>query len=271
MMTPAATTTQGAELKGRKFYWHQISPTGAVIPLHHRYDPTLHADVARQFAHPKLFALNAGTEFSGAIQFDNLTHAELGALLYALRGDGTYEHAIKIGKGKPRGFGQRPSLGREHLTIEEPSTYYGRLDEEQGTADHKAALGDYVDKFKKWTLRKAGQPCTEVTAFSNLDHIMDYDCLHNWSIAAPRYYPINFSDYSWLPASNNGAGETHSQPPARNASGSQQAGVPQLHETSPPFASCSGFLRCTDQPRPMGWLSVSGYALVFRRVHQCLL
>jgi hypothetical protein len=178
---------------------------------------------------PPLYALRAGTRFTGRIYFDNLTGEELGALLYAIEGDRRYDHAIKIGKGKPRGLGSM-RLRVTRITVLVSRERYRSLVEFSAPEklEGEQALSfkrERLKAFEVWALQKAGRTQGPL---SSLPHIQDYDALHNWKCAAPRYYPINFSAYSWLPRDNDAAGEPRSgkRPPAMRRA-RQKRGCPK--------------------------------------------
>jgi hypothetical protein len=216
------------ELMGRKFYWHQTTKHPSGIAPHHFFDPVFHKAIARQCP-PPLYALRAETRFTGRIYFDNLTGEELGALLYAIEGDGRYDHAIKIGKGKPRGLGSM-RLRVTGITVLDPRKRYCSLVEASAPVKLEGRQAwefkrERLKAFEVWALQKAGRT---QGSLSNLPHIQDYDALHNWSCAAPRYYPINFSAYSWLPKDNDAAGEPRSgkRPPAMQRA-RQKPGCPK--------------------------------------------
>jgi hypothetical protein len=186
------------QLRGRKFYWHQKSNHPSGIWPKHLYDER-HQPVAGQCP-PPLLALKPHVPFKGSIRFDNLSKEELGVLLYALAGDGSYQHALKIGKAKPRGLGSL-KITKIEVMSETASEYYKSLTkrEEPSPAQTKT----YVDEFKKWCARKAKRP-----TFEAIDHILDYIALHTLPAQeSVRYYPLNFSDYNWLPDKNRNPDE----------------------------------------------------------------
>jgi CRISPR-associated protein (TIGR03986 family) len=180
------------QLRGRKFYWHQESNDPSGIWPKHLYDDR-HQPVAGQCP-PPLLALKPGTRFEGRIRFDNLSKEELGALLYALAGDDSYKHALKIGKAKPRGLGSLKITITGVMTETAPE-YYKSLMEPRSQSPAQAKT--YVDEFKKWCAKKANR------GFETIEHIRDYVALHTLPAQeSVRYYPLNFSDYNWLPAAN---------------------------------------------------------------------
>ncbi len=187
-------------LRGRKFYWHQTvdgaNLSDPVWPGHLNRDEMSRidrADVPKQLP-PPIHAVPAGTKFEGVIHFDNLKNHELGVLLFALFGENDI-HCLKIGKGKPRGLGSM-RFELQALEILEPDRFYGSLEETNPFATK--AQDTFVAAFKEWCKRKSNG-----RSFEQIDHIRDYTKLHTWPRqASVRYYPINFSQYGWLPADN---------------------------------------------------------------------
>lgn len=83
--------TEGARLRGRKFYRHHPNPA--------EYKSSDRSDQNRTVRG----ALQPGTKFTFTIDFENFAPLELGALLYALElEDGMFHH---LGYAKPLGFG----------------------------------------------------------------------------------------------------------------------------------------------------------------------
>jgi hypothetical protein len=178
------------EMKGRKFYWHQKADSGAGVWDKHLYDGEQHAEVDGQCPAP-FHALKAGVTFTGRIHFDNLTAAELGCLLYGLEGSlaGGAGHALKIGKGKPRGLGSLQFRVTSLRTFD-PFAYYRKLSLAPEETPDREALRI---AFREWT---SGHGKDD-------GHLRDFDSLHRLpSRTSVRYYPVNFSDYGWLPKPN---------------------------------------------------------------------
>ncbi len=153
----AQSYDEATKLRGRKFYWHQVTSDGSV--------PTCHLDTGTQAVGqtqlpPPILPLPRNTEFEGEVHFDNLTNAELGALLVALvpdllfrEQDSPAEFGYKIGKAKPRGLGSvHPSL--EALRLRRPpASCYGSPESE---VIEKADASDFVKSFEGSMLRPLG-------------------------------------------------------------------------------------------------------------------
>lgn len=89
--------------KGRKFYLHRQLLGQHLIAEPWRHQPQAGAqwDYTQQV---RIRPIAKGVTFSFEIRFDNLSHRELGLLLYALRPTQAFRH--KIGMGKPLGLGK---------------------------------------------------------------------------------------------------------------------------------------------------------------------
>ncbi|MEM5787844.1 MAG: TIGR03986 family CRISPR-associated RAMP protein [Syntrophobacteraceae bacterium] len=203
------------KMRGRKFYWHQLysGEKSKIWPMHRRHPN--HKLVESQMP-PPILALKPGTEFHGRIHFDNLVPEELGALLFALKGD-SERHAVKIGKGKPRGLGSVritiTKMERHNPTVRYESLL-SKINEQalEGQA-LQAGMKDWIDQFKAWCVKQATKQSDlkeeEVEeAFNSLNYIKDFKKLHTFPQEdSVRYYPLNFRDYSWLPAENDTSGD----------------------------------------------------------------
>lgn len=95
----ATYQTKGGQFKGRKFYFHGQP----------REDPN----------QPPVEVIVPGSVVRGTIDFENLSHAELGLLFFALGLDGSF--ALKLGGGKPACLG---SLQINPLRLELLSDYH---------------------------------------------------------------------------------------------------------------------------------------------------
>jgi len=200
----SASYSDGAPvLRGRKFYWHQKTDdqnqTG-IWSIHKRHP---YHDLVEKQLPPEIYPLKPGSVFKGRIHFENLTDEELGALLYSLSGDGTYRHGIKMGKGKPRGLGSM-SITISKLSYLKPDDRYTSLNHPKTGYDVKEGDGlnsetsTRITDFKTWcATQNSGQN------FDDQNHIKDYKNLHRLpDVPSSRYYPLNFSQYSWLPVEN---------------------------------------------------------------------
>lgn len=140
-------------LRGRKLYWHQ----GSV----RRRRP---ADPESQLP-PPVRPLAKGTTFTGRIEFDNLSRAELGALLACLRpemvlGGKAEEFGFKIGRGKPHGLGSVRARGVSLRLRRDPTEAYASLEEESWVVTD--ALEPYAEAFGEWVRSRAGKELRDV-------------------------------------------------------------------------------------------------------------
>ena len=131
-----------AQLRGQKFYWHQVKVTGGQVkPL--GYDE-LKLDGGRDFEQ-RVNPLAPGVKFSFSVRFDNLTDNELGALLWALTLPGTeyLESAHKLGMGKAIGMGS-VKIEIDSLNMLDLSARYQSL---HNTGFSAADPQGYINKF----------------------------------------------------------------------------------------------------------------------------
>lgn len=113
---------EGAPIRGHKLYWHRGTSADPLIP--HSWamrkvsnSPALGTDQAM------IQPLKPGAQFKGKIRFDNLTAAELGAMLFAL--DLPKDCCHKMGYAKPLGLGSiRVTVG---LTLIDRVARYTQL------------------------------------------------------------------------------------------------------------------------------------------------
>jgi hypothetical protein len=177
------------QLRGRKFYWPQSdSNSAAGIWNFHLKDPALH--VASQLP-PPVYALRAGSIFTGRIHFRNLAKEELGALLFVLEGPQStgYDHTVRIGKGKPRGLG---NVRCKVVALKIDPASEKLLDGNAGMAEGDKST--YLNEFADWIKRKGGKDLADASFGKS------YRKLHDWKGGQQiRYYPINFRQYGWLP------------------------------------------------------------------------
>ena len=215
----ASFDDRNVQVRGRKFYWHQRAEDGEIWKKHtfagtRIIDKELRKAVINQCP-PPIEVLPKEVKFTGRIQFSNLGPHELGALLFALQGDGSYEHAFHLGKAKPRG------LGSFQITVTKiegwaPNERYKDLCAAKGNESWMGKCATFLEYFRAWSAacsrQRGNAPLLEHP------HIKDFIKLHTWPASnSIRYYPINFSQYSWLPADKDARGEPkppRTRPPA---------------------------------------------------------
>ena len=217
---------KNAALRGRKFYWHQKGENDNV-PLVHRFDELSRPvpnrwkkNIESQLPAP-IRPLPAGTTFNGEIHFTNLTRAELGALLVALKPDLAFEapdfkektpcYGIKIGKGKPRGLGSVTS----HLTLlvhDSPRSMYSSLDAPLWKAPRDDAGRDevrnYVCSYKKWMASSDALNWSDLELAKALKRLLRLP-----DAISARVYPPQFTMYGWLPKDKDPEGSPRGRRP----------------------------------------------------------
>lgn len=183
-------------LRGRKFYWHQRARDGGVAESHVATQPS------PQNPSP-IHPLPEGTVFRGIMHFDNLTKAELGALLACIRPallfDDGRRYGIKVGKAKPRGLG---SLEATVLTlrVRRPvSDAYRSLADSPLDEPDEQRPGDMVAVFRRWLeAQPGGQP------WSDLPFVRDLRALLRLPESeSVRQYRGEPGDYNWMPGFND--------------------------------------------------------------------
>jgi len=130
-------STEGYEIRGRKFYWMKESLDIQGMEEQEKKE--------RLVTRMKCYAEN--TKFIGKVKFENLTDEELGLLIYSLK-QGDTEGYFNLGKGKPYGFGKCRIriLGLFIEDIKEKYTSFNAnyLKEEK--------TDKYVETFKKYII-----------------------------------------------------------------------------------------------------------------------
>jgi len=200
-----------ARLRGRKFYWSQRTEDGAIW-IKHRFEgmPGSQDAELRKGIHsqcpPPIRALPQETSFIGRIHFSSLNAQALGSVLFALQGDDSFDHTFHLGKGKPRGLGSF-KITVTKLLRDDNAARYSSLTQTKGVHDLTGKAQAIVNVFAAWSAIQAKLD-PKSTPLSKHPHIQDYIQLHTWPAQnSVRTYPINFNQYSWLPADNDPDGE----------------------------------------------------------------
>jgi CRISPR-associated protein (TIGR03986 family) len=200
------------EFRGRKFYWKQRYKNGDLWEFH-KYNENAHASGQRQ---PKFAALPASTKFETRIHFENLSQPEVGVLLYALLGldsaiqpNGSWKsgnHCIHLGKGKPRGLGVCEVEAK--ITWFKPKEEYASLRSRPSRpVATEEEIGQARYAFASWCEARA-HAVGQVGPFESLLHISEFIKLHSYPTEdSVRYYPVNWSQYTWLPEPNRNPDE----------------------------------------------------------------
>jgi len=207
--TPGITPSydEADRLRGRKFYWHQTSPT-----------PPQPSDNKQATHRVQIEVLPKNTNLTGRVHFENLTAKELGALLVCLDPNLYFqtlpnskrEYGWKIGKGKPRGLGSvQAHIDKLELRRSPVDAYCGlNADPLRQASDNE--ISDLVSEFTKWI--------TPGKSFvKDLEHLL---CLPGKATAERDYLePIidKIPQYGWMPNFDDPRGEPRPQdgrPPA---------------------------------------------------------
>jgi hypothetical protein len=217
------------KLRGRKLYFKQRG--GEPVWQGHRLNETAHAKVDKQCPPPMLALRKAAFEVE--LQFENLSTAELGALLFVLTGGGRSDYRLQLGHGKPRqmgicrvgcGWAERGGrAAKPALQRFQPELRYQSL-------VAAAAAGEEIDgqrclaAFYSWAAGHAAPADVPAwdeeaacAAFFALPHIQDFLALQRMPAGeSVRYYPPNFSQYTWLPQDRHDPDEPRGgiRPPA---------------------------------------------------------
>lgn len=94
----ASPTPDETVIRGHKFYWHK-----GEVGLSEISDPN--PPKVSDTQHTKIRPIRAGVSFGFQIRFENLSEAELGALVWLLTIASDEKIRLKIGMGKPLGMG----------------------------------------------------------------------------------------------------------------------------------------------------------------------
>lgn len=173
-------------LRGRKLYWHRMSPS-APPP------PNSNLNVQSRY-----FPLAARSEFEFSVTFERLDDIELGALLESLDlPDGA---AHKLGLGKAFGLGSvRVDIDPNRTTVQEDRSRYSALRARFAeTADGRALFESCRGEFRSAVTAgcmTAGRPKAD---FESLSHVREFRIMT--SFKSPRdpqeisYMPLNGND-----------------------------------------------------------------------------
>lgn len=154
-----ASSPKEAEPRGYKLFWHKKWAQSAA---------DFQADPTEAEAHPKQYTrirpVKSGVQFEFDVYFENLTQAELGALLWALRPPGEPNIPLhhKLGMGKPLGLGSVEITPKLYLD-DRAARYADIWAQEGGWACPQAeAPSDFVlqaqQAFELAIMQKIGKP-----------------------------------------------------------------------------------------------------------------
>ncbi|MBE7469848.1 MAG: TIGR03986 family CRISPR-associated RAMP protein [Anaerolineae bacterium] len=153
--TPGQLQHYGSDktvIRGHKLYWHKKTTRSDI-----EADPQAVEDFPRQYT--RIQPVKEGVIFKFKVHFENLSAAELGALVWVL--DLPAGHYHKLGMGKPLGLGSvaiKPRLFLNTRSKRYEQLFNSGNDEWQsGFSDHPAddkEISDLKEKFEKFILEK---------------------------------------------------------------------------------------------------------------------
>ncbi|ODS36718.1 MAG: CRISPR-associated RAMP family protein [Candidatus Altiarchaeales archaeon WOR_SM1_79] len=163
--------TDGAQLRGRKFYRHQEKPNAQEYQR-------VGDDPKNHLNRTIIDALKPGAEFKFTIEFENLAPVELGALLWSIEMENKMCH--KLGLAKPLGFGS-VKLSIDEISVLDVKKRYNSLTDEgwKKVTDQKMK---WVNLFKEVMSDKYEK------SFKELNNIKDLKAISSPSIL-PVHYP----------------------------------------------------------------------------------
>ena len=161
--------SQGAKIRGYKFYWHDKTSDN--------WKDNGQSD--KKYT-KKILPLKAGNKFKTKIRFQNLSEIELGALLMIFDLNGAKNPAYKIGMGKPLGLG---SIKVTPKLFVETSTAYTELFDGDFFKNpcREENFAKYLDAFKKH-VATCGMEKIWGSVINELNQILDLDNIqkNNW-------------------------------------------------------------------------------------------
>lgn len=147
-----APTPGETVIRGHKIYWHKGEVTLDKI----RETKELKK---KDTQHTRIQPLKPGIKFQFRINFENLSHVELGALLWVLDIASDEQYRLKIGMGKPLGMGAVRI--RSRLNCTDRSKRYRSLFQEDGWAEGVQKNTGIKDKavadFEKFVLQQVNE------------------------------------------------------------------------------------------------------------------
>lgn len=153
-----------AIIRGHKLYWHQTKAEGETAAPLGTNELRTQPNPNNPEQHPEIKPIRPGLQFSFRVHFENVTNAELGALLWAIElpfsKSSRYLH--KLGMGKPLGMGS-VGLIIDSLEVLSPDKRLGALLQASHDAEgeisglwrwetglQNADKDDYLTAFSKW-------------------------------------------------------------------------------------------------------------------------
>jgi len=166
-----AYETDGAQLRGRKFYRHQEKASKA------EYSSAKPTRLNRTIKD----ALEPGAKFTFVLEFENLAPVELGALLWSLELEDEMHH--KLGLAKPLGFGS-VKISIKNLKLLNIKNRYQSYSENGWKEIENQKIEELKNEFKKAMKNKYGKSFEELENIKDLKAILSPPHPH-----LPVHYP----------------------------------------------------------------------------------
>ena len=131
-----------AAIRGNKVYWHKSGEN---------WQETDRDKMQNKKIITKIQPVRPGVKFQGRIRFENLSHAELGALLFSLDLPGGCNH--KLGMGKPLGLGSVKITPRLFLS-DRKKRYENLSFEWNNEIDESDRIPEFTTAFEQYVLNR---------------------------------------------------------------------------------------------------------------------
>lgn len=161
-------------IRGHKLYWHKNN----VALRDFQETEQIKSDGDSQ--HTKMQPLRPGVKFRFKVRFENLSEAELGALLWVLQIANDQRYRLKLGMGKPLGLGAVKVNAALHL-IDRRDRYaklFGSDKWHEGASEDETQRRDAVAAFQRFVLEalneKAARQIEELDRIKALLHMLSW-------------------------------------------------------------------------------------------------
>lgn len=141
----ASKPIQETVIRGHKLYWHK----GSNLDIQHP-----NPNEAKETQTTEIKPINSGVKFKYAINFENLTNVELGALMWVLDIAQNDKYRLSLGMGKPLGMGAVKIESK--LYLNNRKARYSKLFNDNGweTAETLDDKPDYQQMFENYMLEQ---------------------------------------------------------------------------------------------------------------------
>lgn len=170
----------GTTIRGYKQYWHH-GHFGAAD----RHDPNASTDSTQS---TRMRPVKSGVAFQFQIAFENLSDVELGALIYVLELAASPNHRLKLGMGKPFGFGSI-AINYQIATTNRQARYSQLFNGSQN--NWLRAERDWIDQdvsakhqaFCAYILQHSGEQEHGFSEFNQIPRIQQLLAMLEWDTA----------------------------------------------------------------------------------------